>query len=1328
MKSNNLANRRGGMLLRLSLCLAGVAFAPAAFPQAAPPGPTNCWLFSSSDILNPAALAQELSARSGPVSAFVWSQLPATAQQTLTDPATLAPNKVSTLVAGLNALVQGNSIYDPRRFAGVALSPATRILLAQPAQPGANAARLNRLLLEDAYPRELRKSPPPPRPLPAGTGVRTAQSDYPPGATAQIHGWGFQAGETVINQVLHADGTPSSGAEHQPWAVSAGADGTFQTTWHVCEDDCLGSVLKLTATGQASGRTAQALFADAPGAPTYQQLKSFGKPSPGGNPLAGLIQGTDGALYGTASQGGSGGAGTVFKLNPDGTGFTALKNFDSATTGGYPICKLLQGMDGALYGTANVGGSSNYGTVFRLNTNGTGFTVLTNFDNATMGGNPQAGLIQGTDGALYGTASSGGSGGYGTVFRLNLDGTGFTVFTSFDNITAGGYPQAALIEGTDGALYGTTSSGGSTGYGTVFRLATNGTSFAVLTNFDYTTMGGFPAAGLMQGADGVLYGTTFYGGSNYAGTAFRLNPDGSGFNVLQSFDYTAGGYPSARMLQGADGALYGTAYLGGSGGYGTVFRMETNGTGFMILTNFDDYTTGGLLAAELIQGMDGRLYGTARTGGGGDGTVFRLNLDGTGFAVLRILSNGPDLSEGGGYPDGKLVQGAGGALYGTTVQGGSGSGTVFKLNPDGTGFSVLTNFDSFTTGFGVSGLLLGTDGALYGAAPYGGSSYSGTVFKLNTDGSGLTILTNFDYFATGAYPNSELLQGADGALYGTTRNGGSSYSGTVFKLNPDGSGFTVLTNFDYSTTGSNPNGGLLQGADGTLYGTTGYGGSGGYGTVFRLNPDGTGLTVLTNLDYSTTGSGPNGGLLQGSDGALYGTANSGGSNFSGTIYKLNPDGTGFTVLLSFDSSTTGAYPYAGLLQGAGGVLYGTASQGGSSGSGTVFQLNPDGTGFTVLLNLDSFTTGADPSGGLMRGMDGNLYGTTYLGGDANAGTVFRLVFPTSAPTNTPPVARCHDVTVMADANCTAAVSVDFGSSDPDAGDSITLRQTPAGPYSLGPTLVTLTATDSHGATNSCTALVTVWNPNPVVTLTGPSSGALFAINTPVNFTATFTDANGGTHTGTWMFDSLSQAATIVEPVGATPGQVSATHTFTAAGVYSVKLTVNDNCGGSGTANQIGGLDLLVIVYDPSAGFVSGGGWILSPAGAYKPDPTVTGQASFGFVAKYQKGQTIPTGETEFQLHCASFNFQSTSYQWLVVSGAKAQFKGFGRINGAGAYGFLLTATDGQVSGGGGVDKFRIKIWDQASGVICYDNVTGSPDDIDTANPQAIGGGSIVIHK
>lgn len=187
------------------------------------------------------------------------------------------------------------------------------------------------------------------------------------------------------------------------------------------------------------------------------------------------------------------------------------------------------------------------------------------------------------------------------------------------------------------------------------------------------------------------------------------------------------------------------------------------------------------------------------------------------------------------------------------------------------------------------------------------------------------------------------------------------------------------------------------------------------------------------------------------------------------------------------------------------------------------------------------------------------------------------------------------------------------------------------------------------------------------------------------------------------------------------GSITATHLYEAAGVYTLTCRISDGTGGTDSEEY-----RYVVVYDPSGGFVTGGGWINSPAGAYPADPTLTGKATFGFVSKYLKGASLPTGSTEFQFKAGDLNFHSSSYQWLVVAGAKAQYKGIGTINGASGFGFLLTAIDGQLNGGGGVDKFRIKIWTTSTGEIVYDNQSGSGDD--AAPTTAIAGGSIVIHR
>jgi len=279
----------------------------------------------------------------------------------------------------------------------------------------------------------------------------------------------------------------------------------------------------------------------------------------------------------------------------------------------------------------------------------------------------------------------------------------------------------------------------------------------------------------------------------------------------------------------------------------------------------------------------------------------------------------------------------------------------------------------------------------------------------------------------------------------------------------------------------------------------------------------------------------------------------------------------------------------------------------------------------------------------------------------------------------------------------------------------------------GPKTATITATFAEstrhlGSTGSET--LEVRNVAPTIgTVTGLTADPL-PVGTTLNVSAPFTDPGElDTHTCTVTWDDgmTPVSGTVSESNG--NGTCTASMTFTSAGVYKVTIQVTDKDGGTAKYEF-----QYVVIYDPSAGFVTGGGWILSPQRAYAPDPTLTGKATFGFVSKYRKGANTPEGNTEFQFHAAQMNFRSTAYQWLVVAGAKAQFKGFGTINGTGNYGFLLTATDGQINGGGGVDKFRIKIWDTGSGTVVYDNAMGASDDIDAANPQAISGGSIVIHS
>ena len=250
--------------------------------------------------------------------------------------------------------------------------------------------------------------------------------------------------------------------------------------------------------------------------------------------------------------------------------------------------------------------------------------------------------------------------------------------------------------------------------------------------------------------------------------------------------------------------------------------------------------------------------------------------------------------------------------------------------------------------------------------------------------------------------------------------------------------------------------------------------------------------------------------------------------------------------------------------------------------------------------------------------------------------------------------------------------------------------------------------------------VSVPNVPPAVgPITAPINPQL--VNTEVTANANFIDPGIlDTHAAMWNWgDGSSSAGTISEANGA--GSATGSHAYSAPGVYRVGLTITDNDGGTGQS-----FFEYIVVYDPSAGFVTGGGWIDSPPGAYTPSPFLTGKATFGFISKYQKGANVPTGNTQFKFHAIGMDFKSTTYQWMIIAGAKAKYKGEGRINDSGLYDFMLTAIDGELLGTGGQDKFRMKILDKATGQIIYDNQMGADDNSDDS--IAILGGSIVIHK
>ena len=383
------------------------------------------------------------------------------------------------------------------------------------------------------------------------------------------------------------------------------------------------------------------------------------------------------------------------------------------------------------------------------------------------------------------------------------------------------------------------------------------------------------------------------------------------------------------------------------------------------------------------------------------------------FAVMHTFTNGGEGDQAYQRP----IQASDGNLYGVTSAGGaSGFGTVYRLDPKRHEWSVLHAFAGASDSDHPSSLIQGSDGYLYGTC--GGRSYNidtyndtGTVFKIALDGSSFQVLHTFSpmqlpenvYNADGATPGG-LMQAADGNLYGSCASGDSNSTGNLFSIHPDGTGFIILHTFG-PVTGAGANGVLenadgidasvlIQASDGNLYGGCFVGGANGAGTLIKLSPGGSGFTAFYTFGApSEIGESPFGGLIQGSNGYLYGTCAQGGGYGGGIAFKVSLDGSAFTVLHIFPglsdggppTNTDGAIPQGGMIEGSDGNLYGTASEGG-----------PNGTGFTVIYVFSTFirpginTDGSNPFAGLTEAADGDFYGVTAGGGSSQYGTIFRL--------------------------------------------------------------------------------------------------------------------------------------------------------------------------------------------------------------------------------------------------------------------------------------------------------------------------------------------------
>ncbi len=681
-------------------------------------------------------------------------------------------------------------------------------------------------------------------------------------------------------------------------------------------------------------------------------------------------------IWGASQQGGSNGIGSIFNLYDDGTDFQIKSAFINSVEGSKPRSRIVIGTDGNYYGITSEGGANNGGTIFRYSADG--FQNLYNLNPATDGSNAKGDMIEISPGVFIGTTSGAAANNAGSLFRFSIV-SGFTTLHSFQTSTDGGNPAGAIAYNPlNQKIYGACSSGGITGFGTCFSYGMNGI-FTVQHNFGGTAEGAYPQGGVILAGDGMLYGSTQYGGNHSQGSIFKLNPQNNSHEIIYHINSATsdGRYPFGRLVESSTGVFMGTCSEGGTNGTGTVFKVTAEGV-YTRLRSLQATNDGGYPKAGLCKTNGTVLYGITEFGGAnGFGTIFTITESGNFTKVkdMDYSANGSNAVGTLAFNGDDLVVGAG------TVGGANNFGTLFTLSITDQSIQKIHDFSLPLEG-STPVSIYKNGNTFYGITQVGGAFNTGTFYKIDLDGT-TEDLHDFDPTTDGQNPNGDLFLADDGYYYGTARFGGSGNSGTIFKISQSGE-LIVLHSFDGSA-GQFPYGGVIKHSNGKLYGTTITGGLYSDGVLYSLSESGDYAVEMDFFGFFDGGS-PEASLTEGVDGMLYGINTSGGNFNAGTLFQFDPEINVVTVMHHFDTYSEGEIPKGKLLLHSDNKFYGTTSAG-LYGGGSIYRYSAE-TGMEVLHGFVIDTDGMDCSGGLVEDEFGKIYGFCTYGGANNKGTSF----------------------------------------------------------------------------------------------------------------------------------------------------------------------------------------------------------------------------------------------------------------------------------------------------------------------------------------------------
>lgn len=672
-----------------------------------------------------------------------------------------------------------------------------------------------------------------------------------------------------------------------------------------------------------------------------------------------LVQASNGKFYAITYSGGTNNLGVLFEYDPAVGTYTKTIDFNNVQ--GYnPQGSLVEATNGKLYGMSG-GGSSNFGMLFEYDFTTRIFTKKIDFNGVANGRDPYGSLTLASNGKLYGITSIGGTNNLGVLFEYDPITNIYVKKVDFDGTSKGSKPNGSLMQAANGKLYGMTKEGGTSAFGVLFEYDIATSTFTKKVDFNGSVNGKYPTGALMQASNGKLYGMTSDGGVNFVGVLFEYDPATS--NYVKKFNFqtaTSGSFPNGSLVEASNGNLYGMTALGGTSGLGVLFEYNVLTSSYTKKLDFNGTNNGSKPMGTLVKETGGKLFALTFEGGASNcGVLFEYDALTNAYTKRFNFSGHGKLA--GDQPQGAFVE-VNGKLYGTTVNGGvNDMGVLFEYDPLYNSYTKKIDFAGTLNGsYPISALMLAANGKIYGTASEGGVDGEGVLFEYNVTTNTLTKKVDFDGVTLGGYPYGELMQASNGKIYGTTQVGGALGDGVIFEYDINTNTLTKKIDFNNNGNGRYPTSILIEATPGVLYGTTGAGGVGNNGVLFSYTISGN--VVAKKLDFNTiaTGRSPIGSMIKATNGKLYGTTNLGGLFDLGILFEYDAITNTFTKKVDFDGLNLGGYPFGSLMQASNAKLYSTTSTGGLYDMGVLFEYDIITNSYTKKIDFNDTTRGGKP--------------------------------------------------------------------------------------------------------------------------------------------------------------------------------------------------------------------------------------------------------------------------------------------------------------------------------------------------------------------------------